>query len=123
MMNVELFIHVPGQYLVCRVTGEITADDSRQMVEQIEKFAHETGAKTRLVDVRNARNIASITGNYDLAYKDLEKLAARATKAAVLVSPDDNSHDFVMNAIQNSGFNCRKFTDKAAATAWLESEE
>ncbi len=121
-MDIELFIAETGKYLVCRVAGEITTEGSRQLVEQIEKFALETGAKTRLVDVRNARNIASISGNYDLAYKDLEKLAARATKAAVLVSPDDSSHDFVMNAIRNSGFNCRKFIDEVAAIAWLEED-
>ena len=119
-MVVELFIAESGKYLVCRVTGQITAEDARQMVEQIEKFAHETGAKSRLIDVRNATNVSSISGNYDLAYKDLDELqVGRVFKAAVLVSPDDHSHDFAMIAIQNAGFNCRKFTDEAAAITWL----
>lgn len=74
--------------------------------------------------MRGTPNTQSVVLNYDFAYKDLEDMHVdRGTKSAVLVSPGDDSHDFVMIAIRNAGFNGRKFTDEAAAIAWLESDE
>ncbi|MDZ4658365.1 MAG: hypothetical protein SH868_12375 [Bythopirellula sp.] len=122
-MGIELLIHGSGKFIVCRVTDEMTAHMARQVAVAVEQFSAQTGIKARLIDVREVRNTSSVSKNYDLAYKDLEELrVVRANKAAVLVSPDDSSHDFAMTAVKNAGFNVRKFTDEAAAIAWLEED-
>ena len=120
-MNFETTIAPSRKYLVCRVFVPITAEVARQIVVETEKLAQESGIKSRLIDVRNIRNISSVSGNYDLAYKDLDKLhMARDSRVAVLVSPDDSSHDFALPAGRNAGFNVHKFTDRAVAIVWLE---
>jgi hypothetical protein len=122
-MNIETTIAPSRKYLVCRVLVPVTAEVARQIAVETEKLSEESGIQSRLIDVRNFRNISSVSGNYDLAYKDLDELqVARCSRAAVLVSSDDSSHDFAMTAIRNAGFNVRKFNDQAAAIAWLEED-
>lgn len=122
-MNFETTIAPSRKYLVCRVFVPITVEVARQIVVETEKLSEESGIKSRLIDVRNIRNISSVSGNYDLVYKDLDELhMARGSRVAVLVSPDDSSHDFALIAVRNAGFNVRKFNDQATAIVWLEDE-
>jgi hypothetical protein len=118
---VEMSIAESGGYVYCRVEGAITAEIARQISGEIQQFSDEAGILSRLIDVRSARNVMSVSNNYDLGYRDLEEQGvARAPKAAILVTVGDDSHDFAVVVIQNAGFNARKFTDEAAAAAWLE---
>jgi hypothetical protein len=120
-MAIESSIAESRKYILMRVTEPVTAEVARQIAVEGQAFADEVGIQPRLIDARGSRNVATVADNYDLAYKGLEELQIeRATKAAVLVSPDDASHDFALIAIRNSGFNARLFTDEAAAIAWLE---
>jgi hypothetical protein len=118
-MAIEISVAESGKYLVSRVTGEINSDIARELGAQTERVARETGISNRLVDLRDTPNTQSVASNYDFAYKELEEIVDRSTKSAVLVSPGDDSHDFVMLAVRNAGFNGRKFTDEEAAIAWL----
>ena len=122
-MNIETTIAPSRKYLVCRVLVPITAEVARQIAVETEKLSEESGINARLIDVRNSPNISSVSGNYDLAYRDLDELqVARDSRVAVLVSPDDSSHDFALIAIRNAGFNVHKFTDQAVAIVWLEEK-
>lgn len=122
-MAIEISVATSGKYLVSRVTGEINTEIAIEMAVQTERVSQQTGIADRLVDLRGTPNTQSIVQNYDFAYKELEEIIDRGTKAAVLVSPGDDSHDFIMNAVRNAGFNGRKFTDEAAAVEWLEDTE
>lgn len=109
-----------GSYVYCRVKGPINAESARQMSNEIQQFCDQAGIEARLIDVREARNMLSVSNNYDLGYRDLDQQGVgRSHKAAILVSPGDDSHDFALLVIRNSGFNARKFTDEAEAIAWL----
>jgi hypothetical protein len=111
---IEITVSNSGKYLICRVLVPITAEVARQMALEVQQFSEQIGIAARLVDVRGVRNVSSVSKNYDFGYGDLdEQGVARAAKGAVLVSPGDD---------RNSGFNARKFTDEAAAVAWLEDE-
>ena len=122
-MAIEISVAESGKYLISRVTGEINTDIARELGAQTEIVAQETGISNRLVDLRGTPNTQSVVHNYDFAYKALEEIVDRGIKAAVLVSPGDDSHDFVMIAVRNAGFNGRKFTDEAQAIAWLEADD
>jgi hypothetical protein len=118
---IEITVSNSGKYLICRVLVPITAEVARRMALEVQQFSEQTGIESRLVDVRGVRNVSSVSKNYDFGYGDLdEQGVARAAKGAVLVSPGDDSHDFALLVIRNSGFNARKFTDEAVAIAWLE---
>jgi hypothetical protein len=122
-MAIEISVAESGKYLVSRVTGEINTEIARELAAQTERTAQETGIADRLLDLRGTPNTQSVVHNYDFAYKELEEIVNRGTKAAVLVSPGDDSHDFIMIVVRNAGFNGRKFTDKTVAIAWLEADD
>ena len=120
-MAIEISLPESRKYQIVRVTEPITTEVSHELARQTEAYAERTGVHARLFDVRATTNVSTVTSIYDLAYKDLEELGIeRATRAAILVSTEDHSHDFVEVALRNSGFNARKFTEEAAAVAWLE---
>lgn len=122
-MAIEISIAESGHYQIVRVTEPITAELSRELARLTEEFAVKTGVQGRLFDVRESINVSAFSNIYDMAYKDLDELGIeRATKAAIFVSPEDSSHDFVELVLRNAGFNARKFTDEAAAIAWLEED-
>jgi hypothetical protein len=119
---VEITVSHSGNYVYCRVKGPINAESARQMSTEIQQFCDQAGIEARLIDVREACNILSVSNNYDLGYRDLEQQGVgRAHKAAILVSPGDDSHDFALLVIRNAGFNAQKFTDEEEAVRWLEA--
>jgi hypothetical protein len=120
-MDIETYLSETGKYIVCRAYVPITQDLTVLMTDEIAKLAEQTGIKNRLIDVRGMPNLMTVSVNYDLAYQNMEAMQIeRSTKVASLQSPGDTSHEFVCNAIRNSGFNLRIFTDEAEAIAWLE---
>jgi hypothetical protein len=120
-MDFEVYLSQSKKFILCRPFVPITEELTRRMAAEVEKLSTETGVSDRLIDVRNIINVMSVSTNYDIAYEGLEDMRIdRSTKVASLQSPGETSHDFVCNAIRNSGFNLRVFTDEAAAIAWLE---
>jgi hypothetical protein len=120
-MDIETHLSESKKYIVCRAFTPITEELTIRMTEEVAKIAKATGIKNRLIDIRGMKNMMSITVNYDLAYQNMEAMQIeRSTKVASLQSLGDTSHEFVCNAIRNSGFNLRIFTDEAKAIAWLE---
>jgi hypothetical protein len=121
---VEITASESGKYVHCRVLVPITAEVAPRLALEVQRFVEQVGIESRLVDVRGVRNISSVSVNYDFGYSILEDQGvARAAKGAVLVSPGDDSHDFIQLVIRNAGFNSRKFTDEAEAIAWLEADD
>jgi hypothetical protein len=120
-MDIETYLSESGKYIVCRAHVPITEELTIRMTAEVAKIAKATGVKDRLIDVRGVQNMMPISVNYDLAYTNMEAMQIeRSTKVASLQSPGDTSHEFVCNAIRNSGFNLRIFTDEAKAISWLE---
>jgi hypothetical protein len=108
------------KYIVCRVVGEITKENSLEFTMAIDRMSRETGIKNFLTDVRNAQNLLSTIDNYDYVLKDMESMRLqRDVRSAVLASAEDHSHDFVSIVAQNKGYNLRIFRDEKEAIAWL----
>lgn len=109
-----------GKYIVCRIDGEITKENSLEFTTAIDRMSRETGIKRFLTDVRKAQNILSTIDNYEYVLKDMEEMhLQRDIRSAVLASADDHSHDFVSIVAQNKGYNMRVFRDEKEAVAWL----
>jgi hypothetical protein len=92
--------------------------------------AHEVGRKVGtkkfLVDATMARNVESISDNYEFAYEDLKntggaELIDRGARVAILTAPGDHSHDFALTVMINSGFDVKHFEDREEAIRYLKS--
>jgi predicted ATP-grasp superfamily ATP-dependent carboligase len=120
-MDIEVYLSESQKYVVCRALAPITEEMTVRMTNEVAKIAEQSGVKNRLIDVRGMRNTMPVSVNYDLAYTNMDAMQIeRSTKVASLQSAGDTSHEFVCNAIRNSGFNLRIFTDEADAIAWLK---
>jgi hypothetical protein len=109
-----------GEYLVCRVSGKITAELARAFTMELDRQSHALNIKCFLTDVRNASNALSILENYDFAYQEMTDMnLQRDVRAAILVAPANHTHDFVETVERNAGYNVRLFRDEAKAIAWL----
>lgn len=109
-----------NQYLICRVSGEITVSSAEQVTMELDRVSRERRIKRFLYDVREAKNVMSNFQNYDYAYKEMSKMnLQRDVRSAILTEPDDHSHDFVETVMRNAGYSVRLFRDRDTAVAWL----
>jgi len=120
-MSYALRVSDDGNYILLEIQGDI----NRQLAMQYNLAAHALGQKLGiarfLMDVTASRNVESITSKYVFAYDDMKNAPGinRMARVAVLVSPDDHSHDFIITVAQNSGLNSTLFRDREAAIEYL----
>jgi len=123
-MCYELSLSPGNKYVICRVKGPTTAELAREFGQKTDVFAREHNVQARLVDVRDSRNVEPIPRNYDFAYKEMPHLGIdQNSRIAILVTPDDQSHDFPIIVMKNAGYNIEKFTDERLAIDWLVAEQ
>ena len=117
----EMSLSASGKYAIILVTGEVTSAIAAKFGREAEDFGNNTGVDRYLFDLRGARNIETVSGNFDFAYEKLpETNLSRTSRSAMLSSPEDSSHDFVETLLRNSGYKVRMFKEKQLAVAWLE---
>ncbi len=122
-MKYKLTLAESGKYVICQVFEPVTTEFALEFGKAAADASHQHDVSRQLYDVRAVRNVASVHHNYDFAYKDMELLELDNTnRAAILVDPNDRSHDFVEIVSRNAGYNVRVFTDEQKAIAWLEEE-
>jgi hypothetical protein len=89
------------------------------MARNLEAHAlgRELGIRRHLVDLTDSKNADSVLGNYNFAYEDMKQTEGidAGVRVAVLVSPEDHSHDFVVTASQNAGLCVTLFRDRELA--------
>lgn len=113
-----------GKYILLKVNGEMT----RAMAMQQNIEAHALGAKLGinryLTDLTEAANVDSVVNNYEFVNVDMqtEPRINRYARVAVLVSPDDHSHDFIETVAKNAGLNVKLFTDRLEAIDHLTKD-
>ena len=77
----------------------------------------ELGISRYLVDATEAVNVDSTLENYSFAYTDMQTPTGinKTAVVALLVSPDDHSHDFIETVSRNAGLNVTIFRDRELA--------
>lgn len=110
-----------GKYILIKVTGEVTRKVALEYILKSHALGRELGINCYLVDGTEARNVESNFGNYNFAYYDAPNTPNidKSARVALLVSPDDRSHDFVEIVSQNANFYVKLFTDREKAVAYL----
>lgn len=109
------------KYIVLKHRGEVDGDIAMTRVLEAHTLGAELGILRYLVDLTDARNVDSVTQTYKYAYEDMKtppgfNLNARV---AMLVNPEDHSHDFVETALRNAGHNVTLFRDRDLAIKHL----
>jgi hypothetical protein len=119
-MSYELTIPPGAPYVLITVDEPFTRQLAIDLAVGSSRLAAFEGLRRFLYDLRCSRNIESILTNYEFVHRDMPPLDLdRWARVALLVSPDDHSHDFVETVSVNVGHAVRLFRDEAAAIHWL----
>jgi hypothetical protein len=110
-----------GDYIAIHVQGEMDRNFSLQLAKEAQAQGYQYNTNKFLVDVIHAVNVDSALGQYQFANEDLLALAEmdHYARIAILVAPDDHSHDFVETVVRNVGINFKLFRDRQSALAFL----
>jgi hypothetical protein len=119
-MDYDLQISQDGSYIIVRFLSDITTEIGEGANKDASDFGAKHGISRYLHDLRQVRCIEKPTNQYLSAYKTVHGLGIdRASKIAMLTSPDDHSHDFIEVLWQNNNFNVKIFRDENSAIKWL----
>ena len=110
-----------GNYIILKHWGEINRELTTKRNLEAHALGAELGITRHLVDLTEAKHVDTVTNTYEFAYKDMRFLSGikKNARVAVLVSPDDHSHDFVATVARNAGQNVTLFRDREAAIQHL----
>lgn len=110
-----------GKYIVLEIRGDITGELALKQDVEAHSLGRKRGINRYLVDATNARNVESVENNYKFAYDDVKTSGDidKNARVALLVSPEDHSHDFVETVSKNAGLNVTLFRDREAAIRHL----
>ena len=108
-------------YILLEISGEISRESVLEPAIKAHILSHDLGIDNIFVDVTEAVNLDTISNDYGFAYEDLRKAPGANLNAriAVLVRPDDHSHDFVETTMRNAGFDFKIFRDRGRALDYL----
>lgn len=110
-----------GKYVIVEVAGDVTREGAASFVAAAWKKGEELGVHCILIDVTQARNVQSKRENVHFAMQDARTLPPPRVKAcsAVLVDPDDHSHDFFVAFAQSQRIDISLFWSRAEAIGHL----
>jgi hypothetical protein len=110
-----------GRYVLIKVFVPITNEIGRRCGTDASRLGDEKNVNRYLFDLRDSPNVQTVAHNYDFAYREMASFGfSRRSCSALLVRPNDRSHDFIETAFRNAGYVVRLFSDEASAIAWIE---
>jgi hypothetical protein len=120
-MSYTISVSEDGKYIILKIQGDITSELVMKRVQEAHQLGEQLGITRHLMDVTEAKNIDPVAKTYRFAYEEIGKYPGINMKArvAVLVSPDDHTHDFSETVIQNAGQNVTFFRDRESAVRHL----
>jgi len=122
MMDYKISIARNRNYIIIKYFVPMSTEVSLKSGPELIRRANENGIKRFLFDMRESRNIQSVTDNYYFANKHIQTFDfPRRSLSAFLIEPSDDSHDFITTAFKNAGFAVGKFTSETEAVKWLNA--
>ena len=108
-------------YIHLTIDGNFTGKDMMMCVMDSHSLGIRMDIHAYLVDVRNARNVDSATGNFEFANAEMKSAEGVDTLARVagLITPGDQSHDFAVTVCTNAGMHLKLFTDISEALRYI----
>ncbi len=110
-----------NEYIIVRVTVDMSRKLAAEIADQALLMGNKWGIGRYLIDMTASRNRESILGSYQSAYEDLAEIPWKKTltRVALLVDPQDNSHDFNEVVLNNIGMRATLFRDRDEAVQYL----
>jgi hypothetical protein len=109
-----------NSYIFCKVTGNITAIEALEINMELHSVGKKFKIKKYLIDMTQCQNVDTVFNTYQYAYKDLRNAPIDlSAQTAVLISPEDHSHDFLETVLANSGVNILYFRELEKAEKYL----
>ncbi len=127
MLKHSTFVAKDGGYIICELNGDIDRAGAQVFIKSIFELGSQTGISLIVIDARNARNMMGPFENHFVMYKDMQSTIKERQsnisklRMAVLVDPEDKSHNFVETLAYNAGYRFKLFQDEEAALAWLQA--
>lgn len=120
-MDYTITPSIDGMFIILKIKGSINREIAMRLNLEAHALGKQLHVRRYLVDVTEAKNTDTITGNYNFAYSDMQQMEGIDKRACVatLVSPDDHSHDFIGTVARNAGLNVEIFTDADEARRFL----
>jgi len=110
-----------SKYIVVKMKVDMTRKLAKEVTSQAFTLGRDLGISCYLIDLTESKNQESIVGSYKSAYEDLAHLPWQdsLTRAALLVDPEDHSHDFNETVLINAGLKVKLFRDRELAIPYL----
>lgn len=105
------------------VRPSITLGLAEAFTRDLSQLGNDTGIARCLIDVRGAKSVAGVHGDYQYAYEKAESAGlSRNWKIALLKDGIDRTHDFLKTVMDNAGWTSKYFEDENEheAVAWLK---
>lgn len=124
-MTYDISIGPGSAYIKIIVIGNINNKAAMEINAESNEYGRKNKIYKYLMDLQNARNVEDILQNYNFAYRDMkaDERIDRKAIVALVVSPDDHSHDFIETVSLNTGLNVRIFRDLQKAIDYLENKK
>jgi len=122
-MNYKIFHSEENDFITIVVVGEINRKSAIQQDLEAHALGKKLGINKYLVDVRAAKNTDNRLDQHKFAYKDIPQSEEidKSARVAILVSPRDDSHNFIEAVTQNTGLNVKLFYEEEDAIAYLST--
>jgi len=121
-MDCQFIRSAKDDYLTLSYSGEVNRDTIFNSTLKAHEFGRIHGLKKYLADFANAVNTDTAENTYDFAYINVQqsKIIDKSAIVAILVAPDDHSHDFAETVCRNIGYNVTLFRDRKKAIEYLK---
>jgi hypothetical protein len=121
-MTYQITLSPDKSFVILAVQGTITAATAIEYIREAHILASEHGILRRLMDLRGCRNVDPVAASLNFAVYGManDPRINNHARVALLVDPDDHSHDIVLAACQCAGLEGSLFTDLAAAEKYLK---
>jgi hypothetical protein len=116
----QLEISPGNRYILMTVNGDYTSDLALAYNIAAHALGRRHGIRHYLVDLTGSHNVESTIDKYDFAYHEMQNQRIdRSARVAILVAPEDHSHDFIEVVTRNNGLDITLFRDRLAAEQHL----
>jgi hypothetical protein len=119
-MGYSISVSEDRTFVIQKMWGPITIAKALASATESHALGKKLGINHYLVDAVEAQNVENPVANYEFANHQIDPSKInRNACVALLVHPDDKSHDFVQTVLRNAGHWVTLFRDRKAALAHL----
>ena len=118
-MSYDVSLSPDEAFVSVRVSSPLVKELALSFTRDAIQLANEHGIRSILFDVRGQQATDGMLNQYDYAQQLMDLGLKPDSRIAVLVTPGDDSHDFVEVATRNIGFVFHVFYEEQDAHDWL----